>query len=183
MQNFKLTHINNSGNTTSVLKWDIYLNQNDLDTDGDGTPDAYDYDSDNDGCSDVIEAGFTDSDPIPDQILGTSPVTVSSLGLVGGYDGYVEPRDGDLNGVYDFQEVGTPAIPVNITGQPAAQSICLGGTANFDVQTNLIQPIYQWQTFDGTQWIDLIDNGTHATNNLVTQVCASQGRWARCVAK
>ena len=165
MQNFKLTHINNSGNTTSVLKWDLNLNQNDLDTDGDGTPDAYDYDSDNDGCSDVIEAGFTDSDPIPDQILGTSPVTVSSLGLVGGHDGYVEPRDGDLNGVYDFQEVGTPAIPVNITGQPAAQSICLGGTANFDVQTNLIQPIYQWQTFDGAQWIDLSDNGTFSNTS------------------
>ena len=160
MQNLLLTHLNNSATSTSVLKWNLFLHQNDLDTDGNGTADAYDLDSDSDGCSDVIEAGFTDSDPVPDRILGASPVTVSSMGLVGGYDGYAVPRDGDLNGVYDFQEFGTSALPANIIGQPTSQNLCLGGTSNFDVQTDLTQPIYQWQTFNGTQWVDLTDNGT-----------------------
>ena len=161
MQNLTLTHINNSATSTSVLKWSLILNQNDLDTDGNGTPDAYDLDSDSDGCSDVIEAGFSDTDAVPDGILGDSPVTVSTLGLVAGYDGYAVPRDGDLNGVYDFQEVGTAALLSNITAQPSTQSICLGDTAQFEVQTDLSNPVFQWQIFDGINWIDLSDDGVH----------------------
>ncbi|MGB2164813.1 MAG: IgGFc-binding protein, partial [Flavobacteriaceae bacterium] len=137
LQNLKLTHINNSTTNTSVLKWDLHLHQNDLDTNGDGTPDTYDLDSDGDGCSDVIEAGFTDSDPVADGILGASPVTVSSQGLVAGYDGYVVPRDSDLTGVYDFQEVGSAALPANIITHPNPQGICLGDTAYFEIQTDL----------------------------------------------
>ena len=148
MQNLTLTHINNAATTTSVLKWSLILHQNDLDTNGNGIPDAYDLDSDSDGCSDVIEAGYTDSDAVPDGILGASPVTVSATGLVAGYDGYVEPRDGDTNGVYDFQEVGIAALPSNITAQPSAQIICLGDTAHFEVQTDLSNPVFQWQIFD-----------------------------------
>tara|TARA_B100001173_G_C16030679_1_gene566687 strand:- start:280 stop:6750 length:6471 start_codon:yes stop_codon:yes gene_type:complete len=165
MQNLTLTHINNSGTSTSVLKWDLFLHQNDLDTNGNGTPDAYDLDSDGDGCSDVIEAGFTDSDPIPDGILGASPVTVSTLGLVAGYDGYAIPRDGDLTGVYDFQEVGSAALPSNITGHPNSESICLGGIANFEVQTDLSQPIFQWQMYNGTDWVDLSDNAIYSNTS------------------
>ena len=161
-QDLTLTHINESATSTSVLKWSLILNQNDLDTNGNGLPDAYDLDSDSDGCSDVIEAGFTDSDAVPDGILGASPVTVSALGLVAGYDGYAVPRDGDLNGVYDFQEVGIAALPSNITAQPSAQSICLGGTAHFEVQTDLSNPVFQWQIFDGSDWIDLSDDGTYS---------------------
>ena len=165
LENLKLTHINNSATSTSVLKWDLQLHQNDLDTDGDGTPDTYDLDSDGDGCSDVIEAGFTDSDTVSDGILGASPVTVSSQGLVAGYDGYVVPRDGDLSGIYDFQEVGSAPIPANIITNPNAQGICLGGSANFEVQTDLSQAIFQWQRFDGTDWIDLSDDGTYSNTS------------------
>ena len=165
LQNLKLTHINNSTTITSVLKWDLHLHQNDLDTDGDGTPDTYDLDSDGDGCSDVIEAGFTDSDPVADGILGASPVTVSSQGLVAGYDGYVVPRDGDLTGVYDFQEVGSAALPANIITHPNPQGICLGDTANFEVQSDLSQPVFQWQIFDGTDWVDLSDDGTYSNTS------------------
>ncbi|MEC7173333.1 MAG: gliding motility-associated C-terminal domain-containing protein [Bacteroidota bacterium] len=165
LENLKLTHINNSATSTSVLKWDLQLHQNDLDTDGDGTPDTYDLDSDGDGCSDVIEAGFTDSDTVSDGILGASPVTVSSQGLVAGYDGYVVPRDGDLSGIYDFQEVGSAPIPANIITNPNAQGICLGGSANFEVQTDLSQAIFQWQRFDGTDWIDLIDDGIYSNTS------------------
>ena len=174
LQNIKLTHINNSTTSTSVLKWDLHLHQNDLDTDGDGTPDAYDLDSDGDTCSDVIEAGFTDSDPVADGILGTSPVTVSSLGLVSGFDGYVVPRDGDLSGVYDFQEVGSPTLPSNITSHPNPQSICLGDSANFEVQTDLLHSVFQWQIFDGTDWMDLSDNSTYTntTSSIMSVIPA-----------
>ena len=165
MQNLTLTHINNAATTTSVLKWSLILHQNDLDTNGNGIPDAYDLDSDSDGCSDVIEAGYTDSDAVPDGILGASPVTVSATGLVAGYDGYVEPRDGDTNGVYDFQEVGIAALPSNITAQPSAQIICLGDTAHFEVQTDLSNPVFQWQIFDGSDWVDLNDDGTYSNTS------------------
>ena len=103
----------------------MHLHQNFLDTDGDGTADFYDLESDGDGCSDVIEAGFTDSESCSG-ILGASPPTVNQFGLVSGYDGYVVPNDADLTGVYDFQEVGSAALPANIITQPNAQAICLG---------------------------------------------------------
>ena len=131
----------------------------------DGTADFYDLESDGDGCSDVIEAGFTDSDPIPDGILGTSPVAVTSQGLVAGYDGYVVPRDADLSGIYDFQELGSAALAANIITHPNVQVICLGGSANFEIQTDLSQPVLQWQIFDGTDWIDLSDDGTYSNTS------------------
>lgn len=165
MQSIKLTHINDNLSQTALFKWDFSLHQNDLDTDGDGTPDAYDLDSDADGCLDVIEAGFTDSDAIPDGILGTSPVTVSSLGLVASYDGYVVPRDGDFTGTYDFQEVGITALPSNITEHPNSQSLCLGVSASFDVQTDLPQPQFQWQIFNGTLWVDLNDDAVYSNTS------------------
>ncbi|MEM1118812.1 MAG: T9SS type A sorting domain-containing protein [Bacteroidota bacterium] len=59
-----------------------------LDLDGDGLPNEKDIDSDGDGCVDTKEAGHTDPDN--DGLLGTSPVTVDSMGLVvdqGGYTG------------------------------------------------------------------------------------------------
>ena len=169
MQNIKITHYNENPITSSVFKFALTLHQNDLDTDGDGTPDAYDLESDGDGCSDVIEAGFSDTDPVPDGILGVSPVTVNTLGQVAFLDGYTQPRDGNLSGVYDFQEVGTPALPANITTQPLSQSLCLGGTAHFEVQSDLDGAVFQWQTHDGTHWVDLSDNGIYSdtqTQNL-----------------
>ena len=162
MQNLTLTHVN-SGVMTSVFNWSLLLHQNFLDTDGDGTADFYDLESDGDGCSDVIEAGFTDSES--DGILGASPPTVNQFGLVSGYDGYTVPNDADLTGIYDFQEVGSAALPANIITQPNVQAICLGGSANFEVQTDLSHPVFQWQIFDGTDWIDLSDDGTYSNTS------------------
>lgn len=54
------------------------------------TPGIADYlntDSDGDGCADAIEAGHLDPDN--DGILGTSPVTVDTLGAVTGEGGYM----------------------------------------------------------------------------------------------
>ena len=76
------------------------------DTDGDGIPNHFDLDSDGDGCLDAVEAGFTDGDD--DGLLGDSPVTVDSLGMVtSGSDGYTLPADNDGSGGYDFLEYGT----------------------------------------------------------------------------
>jgi hypothetical protein len=57
-----------------------------LDTDGDGTRNAYDLDSDNDGLPDVIEAGGADTnnDGLIDNITDTDT------------DGFIDSRDGDV---------------------------------------------------------------------------------------
>ena len=55
----------------------------DEDLDGDGLINRYDLDSDNDGCSDAVEAGYTDQDG--NGILGfgeTYAVIVDSKGRV-----------------------------------------------------------------------------------------------------
>ena len=82
------------------------------DIDSDGIKNSFDLDSDGDGCYDVVEAGFTDGDS--DGLLGNSPVTVDSLGVVtSGSDGYTDPLDGDGNGVYDYREVGSSLVIVS----------------------------------------------------------------------
>jgi hypothetical protein len=90
---------------------------------------------------------------------------VNQFGLVAGYDGYTSPRDGDLTGIYDFQEVGSSALPSNILKQPSTKSICLGSSANFEVQTDLTQPVFQWQFFNGSDWVDLSDNSIYSNTS------------------
>ena len=67
------------------------------DTDGDGTPDHLDTDSD-DGCTDALEAGFTDANN-DGEVDGTG---YNTNGTVAGGDGYTDPLDADSNGVQDF---------------------------------------------------------------------------------
>ncbi len=50
------------------------------DSDSDGTIDSQELDADNDGCTDVIEAGFMDTNG--DGVPGNAPVTVNGNGLV-----------------------------------------------------------------------------------------------------
>ncbi len=86
------------------------------DTDLDGKFDYVDLDSDADGCSDVIEAGFTDSNS--DSLLGPSPVTVDLNGKVtSGVDGYTEPDNLNSDGLYDFMEPGVIVKTKDITVQ------------------------------------------------------------------
>ena len=95
------------------------------DFDGDGVFNRYDLDSDNDGCNDVIEAGLNDGDG--DGILGDSvdigdgtkvPALVDEFGRVtsGGTSHYygTEPDDLDDNDVYDFLEVGSLRLIINL---------------------------------------------------------------------
>ncbi|MEM7486665.1 MAG: gliding motility-associated C-terminal domain-containing protein, partial [Bacteroidota bacterium] len=104
-----------------------------VDSDGDGALDCYDLDSDNDGCSDVIEAGFMDSDG--DGYLGTSPVSVDSLGQVTGEGGYTTPADTDGNSIPDFRETNTFSLtlqncPSNIILSDIDPNTC-GATATW----------------------------------------------------
>lgn len=66
------------------------------DTDGDGISNHQDFDADNDGCFDVLEALFADSDL--DGVLGTGVATVNELGVVINIgSGYVAPGNGYLD--------------------------------------------------------------------------------------
>ena len=119
--------------------------------------------------SDVIEAGYSDTDNPSDGILSSSPVSVNSLGQVAGNDGYTIPRDGDNNGIYDFQEVGQPLDLSNITTHPQSQSVCIGETLNILAESNVQSAVFSWQVYDGSQWIDISDNPIYQnsdTNNL-----------------
>ena len=75
---------------------------NTVDTDNDGTPDYLDTDSDGDGCSDVLEAGFSDANE-DGQIDGNG---VDTNGLVVDSDGYVTPADSNANNIADYKEAG-----------------------------------------------------------------------------
>ena len=68
------------------------------DTDGDGTPDHLDTDSDGDGCTDALEAGFTDANE-DGEVDGTG---YNANGTVSGSDGYTDPLDSDGDDIKDY---------------------------------------------------------------------------------
>ena len=124
-------------------------------------------DADGDGCNDVLEAGFADSDD--DGKLGGAPVIVTASGVVQGQGGYSEPTDGDTSGSYDYTEAGTD---VPITTQPTNQFVAEGGTATFVVVTATNSEI-QWQqsTDAGATFADIA--GATGPNYSVANVSAS----------
>ena len=124
-------------------------------------------DADGDGCNDVLEAGFADSDD--DGMLGSAPATVTASGIIQGQGGYSEPTDGDTNGSYDYTEAGTD---VPITTQPTNQFVAEGGTATFAIVTATDSEI-QWQRSadDGATFVDIA--GATGPNYSVTNVSAS----------
>ncbi|MCL6267927.1 hypothetical protein [Flagellimonas myxillae] len=129
-----------------------------LDSDSDGTYDAFSLDADADSCNDVTEAGFTDDNG--DGLLGPLPVTVDANGVVtSGSDGYSTPDDGDSNTTYDYREAG--AAPT-ITTQPTDVTTCPGSgcVANFSVTSGADS--FQWQLFNGSTWDNLSDTGIYS---------------------
>lgn len=90
------------------------------DTDGDGVPDRLDTDSDDDGILDLMEAGHAGQDADGDGVLDGAPGAFGNNGLLDGleigvdtgdldYDGDGlggdEPRDTDMDGTPDFQDI------------------------------------------------------------------------------
>ena len=136
------------------------------DSDSNGTYDPYQLESDGDGCNDVDEAGYTDTDT--DGLLGGSPVTVDANGLVtSGTDGYTTPLDGDANSIFDFQESGSSN---SITTEPTIQTICAGDDGSFSVVAGGSNITYQWQlsTDGGATFNNLSDGGVYAGTNNAT---------------
>ncbi len=137
------------------------------DSDTDGIPDSNELNSDGDGCSDVLEAGFTDSDG-SGRLGADAGLTVDSNGVVntpGLTDGYTTPLDGDTNGIFDFQEVGAQ---VTLANQPMDQTITINSNANFDVTG--VAPTFQWQesTNSGVTWNNIANGGSAPTYSGAT---------------
>lgn len=133
------------------------INYTILDSDSDGERDAADLDSDGDGCNDVLEAGFTDVNT--DGLLGPNPITIDANGVVtSASDGYTVPVDGDTNGTFDFREADlAPSItvePINTRTSPGNNAIFSTTVADGDT--------FQWQIFDGTNFVDLTNTGIHS---------------------
>ncbi|GAA4955051.1 hypothetical protein GCM10023314_30940 [Algibacter agarivorans] len=133
---------------------------NDLDNDTIFT--YLDADSDGDGCSDVIEAGFSDANG--DDFLGDNIVTTNTLGLVtNATDGYSLPNSDYL----DF-------APLTIATQPIDTEVCESSTGTIAV----ISPdaeTYQWEvSTDGINWNMIVDdatyNGSQTTNLNITSI-------------
>ena len=123
--------------------------ETEVDTDGDGIKNSFDLDSDGDGCLDVVEAGFTDGDG--DGLLGDSPVTVDTLGLVtSGTDGYTTPADGDNSGGFDFLEYGTIAVLVS---SPDTTTTTAGGYPIFVASGTAVGGSMNNYPFSSSEWV------------------------------
>ena len=142
--NLEVKNTNHDGPSTFVSDNKIYAYVcNDVDSDGRNN--NRDFDSDDDDCFDVREAGFKDNDN--DGMLGNSPVTVDSLGLVDSDSGYELPVDNDNNGTYDFLEEG---FSIDILSSPEMYALVReGDTFSLFVDVNLTNRfVYQWQVQD-----------------------------------
>lgn len=135
-----------------------------IDSDSDGSYDAYILDADGDGCNDVLEAGFTDNNN--DGYLGPNPVTVNANGLVtSGSDGYTAPADNNSNTTYDYREIGSAP---SISAQPTNTATCPGCTTS--LTATVIADQFQWQYYNGSIWTNLSDGGIYSgtTTNTLT---------------
>ena len=132
------------------------------DLDNDGIINSLDPDTDGDGCKDVIEAGFTDTND--DGMLGpnASPA-VDNTGKVTGQGGYTTPSavDGDANGTKDYKEVGAVA---QITLHPVDALREVNDAVTFTVTATTTGSLaYQWQKQEiGGAWENLSNGGAYS---------------------
>jgi|GEM_PF-1097335 len=140
------------------------INYSIADSNEDNVLDYMSLDSDSDGCNDVIEAGFLDEDN--DGILGKTPVSVNSLGIIIEQGGYTTPRDGDADGVFDFRKKSSqPTISFKLQNKTLFDGHASNITILADNVTN-----YRWQlsTDAGNSFVDLVDNDVYAGVNSKT---------------
>lgn len=148
--NFGTNGLNNSLETSpnsGIINYTI------TNTDGDNASNYLDLDSDADGCNDVIEAGFADSNN--DGLLGTNtPPTVNpNNGIVTSGIGYTNPNANYIT-----------AAPITITTQPVAQVACELRSATFTLAISTPITTYQWQLSidNGVSWTNVINNATYS---------------------
>jgi len=135
------------------------VNYSILDTDNDTVFNYIDSDSDGDNCSDVIEAGFSDTNE--DNFLGNATPTIDTKGRVtNASDGYTVPSP---NHVTD----GT----ITITTQPANTTVCEDNNTTITFSANPTSNI-QWElsTDNGANWAAIANNSIYsgATTNTLT---------------
>lgn len=139
----------------------IGYNLNDLDSD---TIFSYiDSDSDGDGCSDVIEAGFSDAnndnylgdgfvvvDLTPDSSTGQGLVTNTS-------DGYTLPNSDYLN-----------FAPLTITTQPIDTEVCESSNQIISI-VSADAEMYEWElSTDGINWNPITDDAIYSGSQTTT---------------
>lgn len=133
------------------------------DADQDGIADCLDTDSDGDGCGDADEAyADANSDGDDNGMYGTANPPINGDGTVVAAS-YVTPADGDTNGTLDFLETGNAP---GITSQPVDTTTCPGCTTNLTVVSD--GDAFQWQRFNGSSWIDLMDAGIYSGTSTST---------------
>ena len=133
------------------------------DTDKDGIVDCLDGDSDGDGCGDADEAyadASTDVDDNGQFGSGNPPINGDGTVVAASYQ---TPADEENNTVFDFLEVGSAPT---ITTEPIDVATCPGCTTSMTVTAN--GDTYQWQSFDGSSWIDLTDTGIYSGTTTPT---------------
>jgi hypothetical protein len=140
------------------------------DTDTDGLPNIMDPESDADGCYDVVEANFADGDN--DGMLGTSPVTVNTHGVVTSATGYTTPVDVNSDGTRDYVQ----RLP-HVTTQPVNRNICIvppAGTT-FSITATNTGGTYQWQvsTNGGGSWSNISNGGVYSGATLALLTLAN----------
>lgn len=203
LSNITITHKLENINEDGELNFQIQIIDHFIDSDGDNTSDLLDLDSDGDGCFDTIEAGY--EDPDNDGLLGNSPVvfdpssgtsTADIRGRVvfSGYDFNDTPLDNDNNGIYDFQEAGTPAT-ISQDFAAASASLCEGGSLTltfkstdtdnvlWEVDTNadgIFEPANTLgtDTNDGDTYKFLINSVTTALDQYVFRASLSKKTYA-----
>ncbi|WP_157961158.1 T9SS type B sorting domain-containing protein [Lutibacter citreus] len=110
-----------------------------------------DSDSDGDECSDVLEAGFSDSNN--DTYLGNSTVVIDENGIVSNAtDGYTLPN----SNYGTFSEI-------IIIEQPKDLASCIFYDSVFEITTNSVNS-YQWQISkdNGTTWNNIVNDEFYA---------------------
>lgn len=115
-----------------------------------------DSDSDGDGCSDVIEAGF--SDPDADGYLGNSSNSVNSSGKVVSTDGYTVPNQNYLT-----------ATPITILTQPQDVIFCKFQSVDLTIKLEQNDILYSWQmSSDGINYSDITDDDSFLGSKTAT---------------
>ncbi|ALJ04395.1 hypothetical protein APS56_04245 [Pseudalgibacter alginicilyticus] len=119
------------------------------DLDADNIFSYLDSDSDGDGCTDVIEAGFSDGNG--NTFLGDNIPTINYNGLVNNAsDGYTLPNSDYLT-----------AAPISIITQPINTEVCELLDTTISVISDSIDTV-QWEvSTDGISWAPIIDNTTY----------------------
>ncbi|WP_226975887.1 Ig-like domain-containing protein [Zobellia nedashkovskayae] len=166
----------------------------DSETAPDGIADFLELDADGDGCNDVIEAGYTDTDE--DGILGDGITVVDSNGIVTGTnvsDGYTTPNNADsaTDTAFDFQQPG--AVPIIATAAEQPQDLLTNGSSpeTFIVTAAGTEVVYQWQVdnqlgggfvdIDDTNATDIYTGSTTATLTLTGITITENGYEYRVV--